>query len=124
MSTAVRDTSIAIKNMLPPVPGHPHNAGDVLAPRDYSFFTTRAAPPAAPFRVCVVPLDAAHTAAISLDPATGALLPLNGGSDGFVSLSDTEFVGEPFPPQARFAVRGDSLQVFERVAEPVCLAKS
>ena len=122
MSTAVRDTSIAIKNILPPVPGHPHNAGDVLAPQDYSFFTARAAPPAAPFPVCVVPLDAVHTAPIPLDPATGAFLPLNGGCDGLISLSDTEFVGEPFPPQVRFAVRGDSIQVFERVAEPACLA--
>jgi hypothetical protein len=104
------------------VPGHPRYAGDVLAPPDYSFLTTRAAPPAAPFPVCVVPLDTLDAPAMPLEPATGAFIPLTGGADGLTSLSVTDFIGEHFPPEAGLTATRRGLQVFERVAEPACLA--
>jgi phage tail sheath protein FI len=104
------------------VPGHPRYAPEVLAPPDYSGTTLRAAPPAAPFPVVVVTLAVESAAAIPLEPASGAFLPLNGGQDGLVDLGVTDFIGDPFAPEDGLTVQRRGLQLFERVLEPAVLA--
>jgi phage tail sheath protein FI len=104
------------------VPTHPRYAPAVLGPVDYSGTILRAAPPAAPFPVVVLPLPAAAAGALPLEPATGTLLPLAGGADGLAPLGVVDFIGEPFPPEMGLGVRRRGLQVFERVAEPAALA--
>jgi phage tail sheath protein FI len=104
------------------VPTHPRYAPTVLGPVDYGGTILPAAPPATPFPIAVLPLQAASTTALPLEPATGAFLPLTGGLDGLSDLSVTDFIGEPFPPEMGLTVTRRGLQVFERVDEPAALA--
>jgi phage tail sheath protein FI len=120
----VRDGNelVGLASDLSLVPTHPRYAATALGPVDYSGAILRAAPPPAPFPVVVLPLPAAAAGTLPLEPATGAFLPLAGGSDGLAQLSVVDFIGEPFPPEMGLSVRRRGLQVFERVAEPAALA--